>query len=120
MGESSLCISIVIPNFNYDEFVGAAIECALALEWPEVEVIAVDDGSTQHSRARHRAITLICRDNVDELVQAIDDVGALDAMQQAALVAAQARFRCSDRGAALVAPFRLARALPQRGLAPCK
>ena len=25
------------PNFNYDEFVGAAIESALALEWPEVE-----------------------------------------------------------------------------------
>lgn len=51
--------------------------------------------------------TLTAPDNVDELVQAIvtaiDDVGALDAMQQAALVAAQARFRWSDRGAALVA-----------------
>ncbi len=43
-------ISVIIPNYNYGNFVGAAIESALALDWPDVEVIVVDDGSTDHSR----------------------------------------------------------------------
>lgn len=45
-------LSVVIPNYNYQEFVTASIESALSLEWPDVEVIVVDDGSTDDSRAR--------------------------------------------------------------------
>jgi glycosyltransferase involved in cell wall biosynthesis len=41
--------SVIIPNYNYGDYVGAAIESALALDWPDVEVIVVDDGSTDHS-----------------------------------------------------------------------
>jgi glycosyltransferase involved in cell wall biosynthesis len=44
-------LSVVIPNYNYAEYVGAAIESALALDWPDVEVIVVDDGSTDGSTA---------------------------------------------------------------------
>ena len=44
-------ISVVIPNYNYGRFVGSAIGSALALEWPDVEVIVVDDGSTDHSES---------------------------------------------------------------------
>lgn len=43
-------LSVVIPNYNYGDFVGAAISSALAVDWPDVEVIVVDDGSTDHSR----------------------------------------------------------------------
>lgn len=43
-------VSIVIPNFNYGRFVGAAVDSALALDWPDIEVIVVDDGSTDDSR----------------------------------------------------------------------
>jgi glycosyltransferase involved in cell wall biosynthesis len=43
-------LSIVIPNYNYEDFVGKAIESCLAIDWPEVEVIVVDDGSTDNSR----------------------------------------------------------------------
>jgi glycosyltransferase involved in cell wall biosynthesis len=43
-------VSVVIPNYNYEAFVGAAIDSALALDWPRVEVIVVDDGSTDGSR----------------------------------------------------------------------
>jgi glycosyltransferase involved in cell wall biosynthesis len=42
--------SIVIVNYNYGRFVGAAIDSALAQTWPRVEVIVVDDGSTDNSR----------------------------------------------------------------------
>lgn len=42
-------LSVVIPNYNYERFVGEAIESALALDWPDVEVIVADDGSTDSS-----------------------------------------------------------------------
>jgi glycosyltransferase involved in cell wall biosynthesis len=44
-------LSIVIVNYNYEQYVGAAIESALAVEWDDVEVVVVDDGSTDGSRA---------------------------------------------------------------------
>jgi hypothetical protein len=43
-------LSIIIANHNYRDFVGAAIESALAVDWPEKEVIVVDDASTDDSR----------------------------------------------------------------------
>ena len=46
----SLRFSVVIANWNYGAFVGAAIDSALALDWTAVEVIVVDDGSTDDSR----------------------------------------------------------------------
>lgn len=43
--------SIVIVNYNYARFVGAAIESALAQTHPGVEVVVVDNGSTDDSMA---------------------------------------------------------------------
>lgn len=43
-------VSIIIDNYNYGRFVGAAIDSALAQTYPHVEVIVVDDGSTDESR----------------------------------------------------------------------
>jgi glycosyltransferase involved in cell wall biosynthesis len=43
-------VSIIVVNFNYARFVGAAIDSALAQSYAPVEVIAVDDGSTDNSR----------------------------------------------------------------------
>ncbi|MDO9002145.1 MAG: glycosyltransferase [Aquabacterium sp.] len=51
-------VSVIIPNYNYAQYVGQAIDSALALDWPDVEVIVVDDGSNDASReviARHAA-----------------------------------------------------------------
>jgi glycosyltransferase involved in cell wall biosynthesis len=39
-------VSIIIPVFNGSNYVGAAIESALAQDYPDFEVIVVDDGST--------------------------------------------------------------------------
>ena len=44
-------ISIVINNFNYGRYVGAAIESALGQTHTETEVLVVDDGSTDESRS---------------------------------------------------------------------
>jgi len=46
MTANEFSVSVIIPNYNYAEFVGAAIESALTLDWHDVEVIVVDDGST--------------------------------------------------------------------------
>lgn len=46
-----MLVSIIINNYNYGRFLGAAIDSALAQTYPLVEVIVVDDGSTDHSRA---------------------------------------------------------------------
>jgi glycosyltransferase involved in cell wall biosynthesis len=44
-------ISIVICNYNYEAFVDAAIRSAIEQDHPDVEVVVVDDGSTDGSRA---------------------------------------------------------------------
>ncbi|MBH5369003.1 glycosyltransferase family 2 protein [Bradyrhizobium glycinis] len=44
-----LTLSVVIPNYNYAKYVGAAIQSALDVRWPHVEVVVVDDGSTDNS-----------------------------------------------------------------------
>ncbi|PWJ55128.1 Glycosyl transferase family 2 [Quadrisphaera granulorum] len=43
-------LSVVIANYNYAHFLAEAIDSALALEWPDVEVVVVDNGSTDDSR----------------------------------------------------------------------
>jgi hypothetical protein len=42
-------LSVVIANYNHRRFVGLAIDSALKLDWPDVEVVVVDDGSTDGS-----------------------------------------------------------------------
>jgi hypothetical protein len=42
--------SVIVNNFNYARYLGDAIDSALTQTHPEVEVIVVDDGSTDDSR----------------------------------------------------------------------
>jgi glycosyltransferase involved in cell wall biosynthesis len=54
VGKKSLAlkplVSILVNNFNYGRFLGQAIDSALVQSCPSVEVIVVDDGSTDNSR----------------------------------------------------------------------
>jgi glycosyltransferase involved in cell wall biosynthesis len=49
-------VSIVIPNYNLGALVGDAVASALAQTYRNVEVIVVDDGSTDDSLARIREL----------------------------------------------------------------
>ncbi|MES2504246.1 MAG: glycosyltransferase [Myxococcota bacterium] len=60
-------ISIIIPNHNYGRFVGAAVESALAQSYRDIEVVVVDNGSTDNSveilRQYQSRIKLITQEN---------------------------------------------------------
>lgn len=45
-------VSVLIPAFNAEAFVADAINSALAQTWRRIEVIVVDDGSTDRTAAR--------------------------------------------------------------------
>ena len=65
--ERGTAASIIISNYNYAPFLAAAIDSALAVDWPDLEVIVVDDGSTDQSREIIQAygsrIVPVFRDN---------------------------------------------------------
>lgn len=46
-----MLVSIVVSSYNYRRFLAQAIDSALCQTWPSVEVIVVDDQSTDGSRA---------------------------------------------------------------------
>lgn len=51
LGEKSLpLVTVLICNYNYGEYIKYAVDSALNQTWKNIEVIVVDDGSTDTSR----------------------------------------------------------------------
>jgi glycosyltransferase involved in cell wall biosynthesis len=56
--------SVLVNNHNYGRYLGAAIDSALGQDYPRIEVVVVDDGSTDDSREviagyGHRVIAVL-------------------------------------------------------------
>ncbi|HKP57076.1 MAG TPA: glycosyltransferase [Polyangiales bacterium] len=51
MVRSNLRLSIVVDTYNYARYLPYSIDAALAVRWPDKEVLVVDDGSTDGSRS---------------------------------------------------------------------
>ena len=66
VGADRPLVSVLVNNYDYGAFVGDAIDSALAQTYAPVEVIVVDDGSTDESRqviAQHDDVVAIFKRN---------------------------------------------------------
>ena len=66
-------VSVLIANYNYANYVGAAIESALKQDEQALEVIVVDDGSKDHSReviSQYSGIHAIFQENAGHVAAA--------------------------------------------------
>ncbi|MFY9233997.1 MAG: glycosyltransferase [Fimbriimonadaceae bacterium] len=78
-------VSIVIPCYNQERFVGAAIESALAQTYSPLEVVVVNDGSTDGSGE-------ILKRFSDRIVLVDQENGGLSAARNAAIRASTGEF----------------------------
>jgi glycosyltransferase involved in cell wall biosynthesis len=61
-----MIVSVIIPVYNGQAFVGEALDSVFAQTFSSLEVIAVDDGSSDGSREVLEAfpgVSLVCQDN---------------------------------------------------------
>lgn len=63
-------ISVVIPAYNHERYVGAAVDSVLGQSWRDLELIVIDDGSTDNTadvvrQRRDERLTYLHQENRD-------------------------------------------------------
>jgi GT2 family glycosyltransferase len=53
-------VSVIIPCFNAEPYIGETLESVFAQSWPNIELIVVDDGSTDNSESVIRNTKQVC------------------------------------------------------------
>ncbi len=74
-------VSVVLPSFNHEAFVEEAMRSVFRQEWPELELVVVDDGSTDDSR---KVIARVLRDagRVEVVYEEQENAGAHAALER--------------------------------------
>ena len=60
-------VSVIIPCYNHAHFLGEAIASVINQTYPHIEIIVVDDGSTDHSAqvaAAHPSVRYVRQENL--------------------------------------------------------
>ena len=62
------CVSVIIPSYNHELFIQQAIDSVLSQSYKNLELIVIDDGSTDHSleilsKIEDHRYTFIAQDN---------------------------------------------------------
>lgn len=60
MASADLTVSVVVPAYNHAKYLREAIESVLAQDYPRVELIVLDDGSTDDTREVLRSFSPAC------------------------------------------------------------
>jgi glycosyltransferase involved in cell wall biosynthesis len=104
-------VTIVVRSFNYDRFLRAAIESALSQTAKDVEVVVVDDGSSDGSVA-------IIESYGDRVVAVLKENGGMASAFAAGMQASSGEFLVFLDSDDLLFPEAIERALPlmQRGV----
>lgn len=71
LGPTRPLVSVLVPCFNHERFVEEALDSVFAQTYPEIEVIAIDDGSSDGTPKRltriaeraPRPMRVLCREN---------------------------------------------------------
>lgn len=107
-------VTVVIPSYNHRSFVGAAIESVLRQTYPAIQLIVVDDGSTDGSRELLEELAI--RHGFDLLVQ--ENQGVCRALNRAIRERAKGAFICLLGSDDIWAPKKIAVQMARLGEEP--